>query len=265
MSREYATQEEIQKLDVLGEGTFSIVFRCLYKEQEMVFKEFRTIDGIIERKHLERAARIELIAYRSLGDYVFFPKNLIEVKSDQNSEILGFLMEYIRGKTLVEKCKEDISLETKLKWINQLVQAVIYIEGKHYIHGDINGRNILIDENDNIKLIDFGSSTPIPLLGTPGFTAPELSKMNQYKTDAYSIGATMFLIFSGKNRFEGVNGLEISKMIEREREEERPETVLIQYAGLIKALLDYSPEKRPLLKNIPKLLKSIGYRQCVKK
>lgn len=70
----------------------------------------------------------------------------------------AIIMEYLEGDDLSERLKkgEHFSDEDLIKWWNQLVDALTYTHNKGSVHRDIKPGNIFIDENRNVKLLDFG-------------------------------------------------------------------------------------------------------------
>ncbi|MBN1556639.1 MAG: serine/threonine protein kinase [Lentisphaerae bacterium] len=87
------------------------------------------------------------------------------------------------------------------------------------IHGDIKPENILLDEKNNAKLVDFGIATfvsqaqPEGIWGTPYYIAPE--KVKRQKTgpysDIYSLGATLYHALAGRPPFEADTPVEVVK------------------------------------------------------
>lgn len=116
-----------------------------------------------------------------------------------------------------------ISDDKKYKIIMDIMNVIKYIHSKNIIHCDLSLTNILIDENDNIKLCDFGLGEYLgpcdkyiiksKSYGTLIYCAPESLKDNKYsyKTDIYSLGIIMFEIINNfqteMERIEMINKL----------------------------------------------------------
>ena len=121
-------------------------------------------------------------------------------------------MEYISGGTLISKIKKGEIKDPK-KYIRDIIKGLEYChEIAGIIHRDLKPENFLIDENDNIKIVDFGMS----LLTTEGdqeindpggsayFLAPEICKGLSYKgkqSDIWALGINIFYICFGKLPF----------------------------------------------------------------
>lgn len=87
------------------------------------------------------------------------------------------------------------------------------------VHGDIKPENILLDDKDQAKLVDFGIATFVSqssqegVWGTPYYISPE--KLRRQKlgahSDIYSLGATLYHVLSGQPPFEGETPVEVAK------------------------------------------------------
>ncbi|WP_410077712.1 serine/threonine-protein kinase [Ruminococcus sp.] len=137
--------------------------------------------------------------------------NLVYVnKTSNNKEKVGcIILEYISGEALSKTNISKLTSKQKFKIIKQLLSA---IETAHYngiIHRDINPNNIMLDDNGDVKVIDFGickikqmvNSATVFRMGTNSYSAPEVHLHSQNATeqsDLYSIGAVIFYLFTGE-------------------------------------------------------------------
>lgn len=120
-------------------------------------------------------------------------------------------MEYCSGGELfdhiVEKnrCTES---ESRM-FFRQIVSAVAYLHSLGYAHRDLKPENVLLDKDQNLKLIDFGlcarpeGGIQSPLFtscGSPTYAAPELVLGNQYlgpEVDVWAMGVLLYALLAG--------------------------------------------------------------------
>lgn len=143
----------------------------------------------------------------------------------EENNTIYMVMEYIDGLSLKQTIINQGGLlneATTLRYASQLCEAVAEIHRNNVLHLDIKPGNILIDNNDNVKLIDFGiskqynsethtetSTTPVGI--SKGFAPLEqYSGVSQFSpaTDIYAIGATIYNMLSGQTPPESMYLLE---------------------------------------------------------
>lgn len=92
------------------------------------------------------------------------------------------------------------------------------------IHGNLTSSNVLLDENTNAKIADYGLSrlmtaaanaNVIATAGALGYRAPELSKLKKAntKTDVYSLGVIILELLTGKTPGEAMNGVDLPQWV----------------------------------------------------
>ena len=95
-----------------------------------------------------------------------------------------------------------------------MLSAINYIHSKGFSHRDLKPHNILIDNQFNLKIADFGLTAETQgrnlqgylttCCGTQAFMAPEILKEQPYKgevVDLFALGITLFWIYSGNPPF----------------------------------------------------------------
>lgn len=173
----------------------------------------------------------------------------------------AIVMEYLEGDDLKERMKrgQRFSEADLERWWNQLTDALNYTHQKGIVHRDIKPGNIFVDNNGNIKLLDFGiakvresiaSTQTGQKLGTLMYMSPEQvrdSKHIDYHTDVYSLAVTFVNLITGKKPYdtETSSDFDISEQIVY-----KPldlSGVPEKWAAFLAPYLEKDPLKRPEL------------------
>lgn len=139
------------------------------------------------------------------------------VKPEGEGERLVFILEWIEGKTLLEMLRAGVHFEedAALFIILQAAKALQYLHGRGILHRDVKPDNILLSQNNEVKLIDLGFATTMDAekdgaadttLGTAAYMSPEQAQGIgdlDVRSDIYSLGATLFQIMVGDLPFKG--------------------------------------------------------------
>ena len=118
------------------------------------------------------------------------------------------LLEYVPGGLFFDVCQAagDMGEEGGRYFMDQLADVLSYLSEKKVAHRDLKLENILVDENLNLKVADFGFATykKISKLqsyrGTKTYMAPEIKEGKVYdgrKADMFSAGVILFIMVQG--------------------------------------------------------------------
>lgn len=133
-----------------------------------------------------------------------------DVINDENYGKCGrIFLEYLEGDTLQQMDVVDLSNPQKFNIIYQLINAIQVAHENSIIHRDINPKNIMITQDNKIKLIDFGISKIKDMINTDTtyqfatnrYAAPEVHEHSEnatVKSDIYSLGAVLYYLFTGE-------------------------------------------------------------------
>ncbi|CAM9290824.1 unnamed protein product, partial [Discosporangium mesarthrocarpum] len=140
----------------------------------------------------------------------------------------------------------------------QLLMGVGHMHGMDIVHRDVKLENILLDEHNNAKVIDFGFSTHVKdrrlniFCGTPSYMAPEIIKRQEYEgkpVDVWSMGIVLYAMLCGRFPFSGPSYPELYKNISR-GVFRCPESLSTTSMELVKSILVTSPTKRCSLRQV---------------
>jgi serine/threonine protein kinase len=147
------------------------------------------------------------------------------IKKDKRDGKNTLILEYFDGQTLKDFISSNnCNIKSLVKIASNISQTLGEIHQQNIIHKDINSNNILINEKNEIKIIDFGLATrytlktqnlanPQHLEGTLTYISPEQTgRMNRsvdYRSDLYSLGIVLYEMFTKKLPFEDKDNMEL--------------------------------------------------------
>jgi len=133
----------------------------------------------------------------------------------EESDLAYLAMELLDGKDLSHACHSDklLPLPRVIEILHQVALALDYAHRQGVVHRDIKPANILLPENGQVKVVDFGVARVIAssktetglILGTPSYMSPEqvAGKKVDGRSDLFSLGVVMYELLSGEKPFQG--------------------------------------------------------------
>jgi len=235
------TYEELQTAtcgfkeeSIVGKGSFSCVFKGVLKDGTVVAVK-RAIVSLSSPNNMHKNSNefhteLDLLSRLNHAHLL----NLLGYCEEDGERLLvyefmanGSLYEHLHGTNQV--------LKQQLNWIRRVTIAVQAARGIEYLHGyacppvihrDIKSSNILIDEEHNARVADFGlsllgpvdSSSPLAELpaGTLGYLDPEYYRLHYLttKSDVYSFGVLLLEILSGRKAIDMMQYEEGNNIVE---------------------------------------------------
>jgi serine/threonine protein kinase len=198
--------------DILGEGGFAVVHRCLHKERknEYAVKEVLISEYDTSGENLKE----EIDALKRLRDGPYVVR-LLDVFTEPDRTYM--IMEELTGGDLLERLFEKEVYEEKdaRRLSRTLLEAIAFCHRKNIVHRDIKPENILLMGKNNdtkIKLADFGCARRITgpkclvtMCGSPQYAAPEIyTHTDGYdeKCDLWSAAVVIYVLLGGYAPFE---------------------------------------------------------------
>lgn len=129
-----------------------------------------------------------------------------------------YVMPFVEGQPLREACRGR-GARYAAEILEKVALAVAYAHDRGLVHRDLKPQNILVDQNHEPHVTDFGLATAVDALvleaadgeqtsprGTPHYIAPELWAQNRAatrRTDVYALGVTMYVLLTDRLPYEG--------------------------------------------------------------
>ena len=150
--------------------------------------------------------------------------NIVEVYDvGEDDGTYYIVMEYVDGKTLKQLLKKrgSLTLSEAIDIMSQLTDGMAHAHDSYIIHRDLKPQNIMIKDDGQIKITDFGiamalNSTQLTqtnsVMGSVHYLPPEQAsgKGSTIKSDIYSMGIIFYELLSGSLPFRGENAVEIA-------------------------------------------------------
>lgn len=199
----------------IGKGGMATVFRA-YQPNVNRDIALKVIDLSDEQSHAEEdfhrrfAHEAEIIA--SLEHPYIVPVFDYGLRDD-----LAFLaMRLLKGGSLMDIMRDRIlPIERTVELFGQIAKGLAFAHGRGIIHRDLKPSNILLDDEGNACLTDFGLAKLISgsnditktgnIVGTPAYMSPEQLRGEalDHRSDIYSLGVILYQMLTGRPPFEG--------------------------------------------------------------
>jgi serine/threonine protein kinase len=236
----------------IGRGAFSTIFKGYDSNNGNVFavKEI----SIAGKKKVEENVKKELNILKRLNH-----NNIVQIHDyffDNTNKVIYIIMDYFKNGDLSKFIKGKVLKEIYAKkYMSQLKAGLEYLYNNNIMHRDLKPHNILIDDNNDIKITDFGFARYVKddmlintLCGTPIYMAPEIMKYKKYnnKSDLWSLGIIMYEMIFGKLPFKANNFIQLLKSINKNNICYKYPDIEISgdCENLLKSLLQIEPENR---------------------
>jgi eukaryotic-like serine/threonine-protein kinase len=168
----------------------------------------------------------ELLREPRLLASVSHPNIVAITTAEKQDNVFFIVMEYVQGETLenVIAARGALDLNRALDFTCQICNAVDHAHGQGVIHRDLRPANVLVTENDMLKVADFGTSRFLEIaalgttvIGSPPYMAPEqFHGKAVFASDIYSVGVTMYQMLTGVLPYDTPSPSDVGKLMSGE-------------------------------------------------
>ena len=206
-------------LEEIGRGGMGVIYRARQQHSRRIVAVKRILAHQVNSHEMLVRFRREAEAVASLDHPNILP---IHEVSESEEGLPFFSMKYATGgslRTAAPTLRKDP--RECVRVIAKTARAIAYAHSKGILHRDLQPGNILLDENGEPMVSDFGLAKwldqgsdltrSLETLGTPGYIAPEQAECRAAEltsaADIYSLGAILFYLLTGRPPFVGPNVL----------------------------------------------------------
>ncbi|CAD8053242.1 unnamed protein product [Paramecium sonneborni] len=258
-----------KEIKIIGRGQFGIVYLIQHKQ---TMKEYasKKINGECQRSELD-------ILFKMKHPNII---NVYECFRDENQTIIimdycqkGDLWNMIQYRILEGK-NRGYTQKVVEQWLVQLIMGLAFIHENNVIHRDLKSSNILIKDDGQLKIADFGVAKILKednmaktITGSPFYLSPEISQGlgYSYSSDLWSLGCILFEMCTLKRAFDGQQFDQVLQNIQQRKlqqeiliQDNKDQTISdtrkysLELVNLIQSLLNLDPSKRPQAKELLK-------------
>nr|XP_022336328.1 serine/threonine-protein kinase mig-15-like isoform X1 [Crassostrea virginica] len=203
-------------IEVVGNGTYGQVYKGRHTKtgQLAAIKVMNVTEDEEEEIKLEINVLKKFSNHRNIATYYgAFIKKSPPGKDDQ----LWLVMEFCGAGSVTDLVKATKGSSLKEEWIayigREMLRGLAHLHSNKVIHRDIKGQNVLLTDNAEVKLVDFGVSAQLDktigrrntFIGTPYWMAPEVIACDENpdatydnRSDLWSLGITAIEMAEGK-------------------------------------------------------------------
>ena len=235
----------------IGEGTFGKV-----KLGTHTLTGEKVAIKILEKERIKDTADVERVAREIHILQLIRHPNIIQLyEIIETPKQLYLIMEFASGGEVFDYIVSNTRVKerTACKFFQQIIAGIDYIGKLGIVHRDLKPENLLLDHDNNIKIVDFGLGNTYKVgemlktaCGSPCYAAPEMIAGKEYdglQVDIWSCGIILFALVCGFLPFEDPNTSELYKKILND-EPQCGDFVSEECQDLIHRILSKSPSDR---------------------
>lgn len=204
----------------IGRGSMGVVYKALDRQTYKVVAlkttqqgDLASVAGGAEQLHSQLMREARVIQSLKHPNIVYF------YEAGACGDLCYFAMEFVRGSTLLHllRTRGFPSARAACFIAIQVLRGLCYAHSKRIVHRDIKPSNLIINQERQVKITDFGIAKILSeatsthyfqtgdMVGTPCYMSPEqiMAERVDHRSDIFSVGCVLFEMLTGFKPFDG--------------------------------------------------------------
>jgi hypothetical protein len=244
----------------IGTGSYGTVHTARWKKQPMPVAVKRLV------KQTNATEEVLFDMFEEASNLTRLQHNNVVVFVGVCTEApnLCIVTEYMaRGslRSVLDDKSAKLPWKTRVRMLRDAARGLAFLHAQEpapVIHRDVKSSNLLVDENETVKLADLGfararnEGTTMTRCGTPAWTAPEILIGHKYteKADVYSFGIVMWEVLTRAYPYQGHNFMQVSIEVANGTRPTVPSDCPADYLQTMKRCWKADPSKRPSMDRV---------------
>ncbi|CAM8974300.1 unnamed protein product [Rhodiola kirilowii] len=247
----------------IASGSYGDLFKGTYCSQEVAIKVLKPecLDSDLQKEFAQEVYIMRKVRHRNVVQFI---------GACTKPPTLCIVTEFMSGGSVYDylhKQRGVFKLPTLLKVAIDISKGMNYLHQNNIIHRDLKAPNLLMDENEVVKVADFGvarvktqSGVMTAETGTYRWMAPEVIEHKPYdhKADIFSFGIVLWELLTGKLPYEFLTPLQAAVgVVQKGLRPSIPKNTHPKLTELLERCWQQEPEQRPDFSEIIDILQQI--------
>ncbi|EDV21411.1 uncharacterized protein TRIADDRAFT_30306, partial [Trichoplax adhaerens] len=202
--------QDYQVLELLGKGGFG----CVYKGKSKVTGQLVAVKMIDKQKAIDADMIARVVKEVEIHCQLKHPSIVELYNYFEDSNYVYLIMELCEKGEFQHhlKAKGKIAEDQARRFLAQIVKGLLYLHSHDIVHRDLSLSNLLLTNDLDVKISDFGLATKLAvrgethltMCGTPNYISPEIANRSPHglESDVWSLGCILYTFLVGKPPFD---------------------------------------------------------------
>ncbi|KAL0438352.1 UNVERIFIED_CONTAM: Serine/threonine-protein kinase STY46 [Sesamum latifolium] len=252
----------------IAAGSNGDLYKGLFRSQDVAIKIFKTecLNGDLQREFAQEVYILRKVRHKNVVQFI---------GACTRPPLLCIITEFMSGGSVYDflhKQKGFFKLPAILKVAIDVSKGMSYLHQNNIIHRDLKAANLLMDENDVVKIADFGvarvqlqSGIMTAETGTYRWMAPEVIEHKPYnhKADVFSFGIVLWELLTGKLPYAHLTPLQAAVgVVQKGLRPAIPRNTHPLLVELLEKCWQQDPSLRPEFSEILEILQYMAKKMC---